>query len=119
MREHSRTPDHSTLLLHLLIALNSFAGSLALPSPVPNLDDGTSDLVSSTSGTVNVFDPVTRQPVAQGAATDGAGSDLDVPAVLWIIAAFIVGVPLAIAGVKGGRLTSGVGVGLGLAVACM
>ena len=91
---------------------------MALPVPVPNLQDGTSEVISSSSGSISVFDPVTDQPIAQGAATDGAGSGFDIPAVLWIVAGFVIGPPLCAAGVKGGRLTSGVGVGLALALAC-
>ena len=107
-----------TLLQRFLIILNAITLCLALPVPVPNLQDGTSEVISSSSGNISVFDPVTDQPIAQGAATDGAGSGFDIPAVLWIVAGFVIGAPLCVAGVKGGRLTSGVGVGLALALAC-
>lgn len=85
----------------------------------PTSNDGTSDVITDTLGNSQVIDPTTDQTIAQGSASDGAGSGLDVPAVLWIAMVFITGLPLLTAGVRGGRLTSGTGAGLALAVAGM
>ena len=50
--------------------------------------------------------------------TDGGGQDFSLPAVLWLVFCALVGLPLAIAGVRGWKVTSGVGIGLSLAVLC-
>ncbi|THH06275.1 hypothetical protein EW145_g4200 [Phellinidium pouzarii] len=85
----------------------------ARPSAFSN---GTSDILSNVAGTFNVTDPDTGIEVPQGSASDGAGSGMNVPAIIWIICAFVVGVPIATAGVRLGRFTSGVGLGLAVAV---
>lgn len=58
--------------------------------------------------------------IAQGLASDGGGlvngNKFSFPALGWIIFGFVVGLPLAGAGVRGHRLTSGVGLGLVLAL---
>jgi hypothetical protein len=67
-------------------------------------------------GNVTVFDPNTRSPIPQGSASDGGGAGFDVPAILWIGSCFFVGTPLAVAGVRGWRLTTGAAIGLSTAV---
>jgi hypothetical protein len=46
--------------------------------------------------------------------TDGGGTGFNPPAILWIVFASLLGLPLAFAGVRGWRLTSGIGLGLTL-----
>lgn len=72
---------------------------------------------NSTCG-IEVLDPITRTLIAQGPATDGSGSNFSPPALIWVGFCFGVGVPLALAGIRGWRLTTGAGVGLAGAVCC-
>ncbi|EKM53362.1 uncharacterized protein PHACADRAFT_125005 [Phanerochaete carnosa HHB-10118-sp] len=51
------------------------------------------------------------QQIAQGSATDGAGVDFSVPAIVWLVWAFAVGIPLMLAGFRLGRLTTGAATG--------
>lgn len=64
----------------------------------------------------NVTDIATGIPITQGAATDGSGLDFNVPAILWLVYAFAVGVPLMLAGVRLWRATTGAGVGIAATV---
>lgn len=63
-----------------------------------------------------IINPATGMEIRQGLATDGGGVGYDAPAVVWILIALALGLPLAAAGVRGARLTSGAGLGLALAV---
>ncbi|KAL5490057.1 hypothetical protein ACEPAI_4890 [Sanghuangporus weigelae] len=81
-------------------------------------DNGTSYILGEDeSGAVQISDPTTGDTVDQSPASDGSGDGMNLPALLWIIFAFLLGVPLLTMGVRLGRFTSGVGLGLGLAVA--
>ncbi|GJE91348.1 hypothetical protein PsYK624_074970 [Phanerochaete sordida] len=93
------------LALCLLLAASAAHASpvLARRGPVITYDD--------TGHIVNITDPTTQQQIAQGAATDGAGAGFGVPAVVWLAWAFAVGVPLALAGFRLGRLTTGAALG--------
>jgi hypothetical protein len=71
--------------------------------------------VNNETGTIQVFDP-SGASILQGAATDGSGSNFDLPALIWIGFSLIVGVPMAGAGIRGWRLTTGVGIGVAAAV---
>lgn len=64
------------------------------------------------SGQLIAINPNTLQPVPQGLSTDGSGQGFNAPAVIWIVLVLAIGVPLSFAGLRGLRLTSGVGVGL-------
>jgi hypothetical protein len=44
---------------------------------------------------------------------------LDAPALIWVSFSFVIGLPMAFAGLRGWRLTTGVGVGLAGTVAGM
>ena len=48
--------------------------------------------------------------------TDGGGQGFSIPAILWIIFCALIGLPLAITGVRGWKVTSGVGIGLSLTI---
>ncbi|KAL5532899.1 hypothetical protein ACEPAF_4673 [Sanghuangporus sanghuang] len=81
-------------------------------------DNGTSYVLGEDeSGAVQISDPTTGDTVDQSPASDGSGDGMNLPAVLWIVFAFLIGFPLLTMGVRLGRFTSGVGLGLGLAVA--
>lgn len=69
-------------------------------------------IISNSSGTVQVFDPNSQSVIPQVPATDGGGSDFNVPALIWIGFSLVIGIPLACAGIRGWRLTTGTGVGL-------
>jgi len=64
------------------------------------------------SGQLIAINPNTLQPVPQGLSTDGSGQGFNAPAVIWIALVLAVGVSLSFVGLRGLRLTSGVGVGL-------
>ncbi|KAG6816596.1 hypothetical protein H0H87_004822 [Tephrocybe sp. NHM501043] len=72
--------------------------------------------INNSSGTPQIFNPTTQQFVPQGAATDGGGQGWDVPSIIWLVFSFVVGVPMAIAGIRLWRITTGVGIGLSAAV---
>lgn len=67
------------------------------------------------AGNITVQDSKTGDAVAQGLASDGAGEG-SVIATLWAVYGLIIGIPLATTGLRLGRLTSGLGLGLALAV---
>ncbi|KAI0692845.1 hypothetical protein C8T65DRAFT_71134 [Cerioporus squamosus] len=71
-------------------------------------------ITSETGDNSSVIDPTTNQPIAQGVATDGGGSDFSLPAIIWLAFVFVTGIPLALAGFRLYRLTTGLGIGLGL-----
>jgi len=75
-------------------------------------------IIANTTGQPTVIDPTTRASVAQGPATDAGGMGYNAPALIWIAFSFVVGLPMAFAGIRGWRLTTGVGVGLAGTVAC-
>lgn len=50
--------------------------------------------------------------------TDGGGQGFSLPAILWLLFCALVGLPLVAAGVRGWKVTSGVGIGLSLAILC-
>lgn len=72
--------------------------------------------INDASGSLTVFNSQTQQPIAQGAASDGGGSNFDAPAAMWIAFVFLVGTPLAVAGIRGWRFTIGAAIGLSAAV---
>ncbi|KIM40418.1 hypothetical protein M413DRAFT_179231 [Hebeloma cylindrosporum] len=74
-------------------------------------------IIVNTTGQATVINSDTRTSVPQGAATDAGGVGLDAPALIWISFCFVVGLPMAFAGIRGWRLTTGVGVGLAGTVA--
>nr|GAT49083.1 predicted protein [Mycena chlorophos] len=89
--------------------LTLIANVNALPTDLPVLPR--SFTISNASGTVEVFDS-NGNPVAQGAATDGSGSGFDLPALIWIGFSLLIGGFMAIAGIRGWRITTGAAIGL-------
>jgi hypothetical protein len=88
-------------------ALPFFATSLLAPRQV-----GPPSVSPSFNLTNPMALPSTPPP------TDGGGQGFSPPAILWLIFCPTVGLPLMIAGVRGWKVTSGVGIGLSLAVLC-
>ncbi|KAJ7108439.1 hypothetical protein C8R43DRAFT_962866 [Mycena crocata] len=89
--------------------------TLAVASPTRALLPRKSFSVNNETGTITVFDS-SGSPITQGAATDGSGSNFDPPALIWMGFSLILGIPMACAGIRGWRLTTGVGIGLASAV---
>ncbi|OAX42816.1 hypothetical protein K503DRAFT_796862 [Rhizopogon vinicolor AM-OR11-026] len=74
-------------------------------------------IISSSNGTTIVYSPLTGDEIPQGLATDGSGSGFSLCAILWIVFSFTLGIPLMLAGFRGWRLTTGVALGLSIALA--
>lgn len=110
-----------TLRLQTFIWLQLFAASIVLGSPVFSyeqiLTKRTSPIVSDANGTTTILDPSTHQPIAQGLATDGGGTDHSTTAIIWLVFVFVIGAPLGLGGIRLWRFTSGCGPGLALTAA--
>jgi hypothetical protein len=77
-----------------------------------------SPIINNATGHLQVFNSSTEQIIPQAPLSDGAGIGFSTPAILWILFCFLVGIPLALAGIKGRKLTTGASVGLVAAVCC-
>ena len=97
--------------LLLILLVSAFTASQAAPSAFGN---GTSSVLTNDAGNITVQDS-TGSIVAQGSASDGAGG-VTVLNTIWAVCGIVVGLPLVIAGLRLGRVTSGCGMGLALAV---
>ncbi|KAJ2911758.1 hypothetical protein MD484_g8652, partial [Candolleomyces efflorescens] len=73
-------------------------------------------LRTNSTGGLEAFNADTLQEIPQGVASDGAGKDFDVPAILWLAYCAVVGLPMMFAGFRGGRVSAGVGLGVGVAL---
>ena len=71
-------------------------------------------VVNEDTGTV--VDSETERSVDQGSASDGAGSDFDVPAILWLSFGLVVGLYLTLAGMRLWKMTTAFATGLVFAV---
>ncbi|KAJ7029986.1 hypothetical protein C8F04DRAFT_1006251 [Mycena alexandri] len=104
----------ASLFSWLLLAA-VFSAPFAAASPTRTLAPRTSFSVSNVTGTIQVFDS-SGNIILQGPATDGSGTNYDLPALIWIGFCLILGLPMAGAGIRGWRLTTGAGIGLASAV---
>lgn len=64
------------------------------------------------------MDPDTGNTILQGTDGDGAGNGFDATNAIWIVFLLVIGLPLLLAGVRMGRVTSGIGFGVSVAVMC-
>ena len=96
----------------------AYASPVVLPFLSNTLITRSAPIISNATGHPVVFNPNTQQQIPQSPASDGAGKNFSPPAILWIGFCSLVGPPLAIAGVRGWRITTGVGIGLSAAVCC-
>lgn len=103
-------------LLQLAVASSGSASPLLGPLPLIHLASRASPILNNHTGQLEAFNPITQQLIPQGPATDAGGQDFDGPAILWITFSFVIGPPMAFAGIRGWRLTTGVGLGLAAAV---
>ncbi|KAG6877661.1 hypothetical protein C0993_005286 [Termitomyces sp. T159_Od127] len=108
-----------SLLLCTLLVPPSFAHPVQ-PSPLhvshPYQLSPRGFVINNSTGIPQVFDSTTHQSVPQGPATDGGGTGFDLAAIIWLAFSFAVGPPMAIAGIRMWRITTGVGIGLAAAV---
>ena len=116
-RNYSGTPP-SYLSVYLAICLVFAFVTTSHASPTfYDLSRRGANITYDASGhIINVTDPLTMAPIDQGDATDGSGSGFNVPAIVWVVWAFATGVPLMLAGIRLGRLTTGVAIGLAITV---
>jgi len=102
----------SRLLFCCLFSLTTASASpFIIPHDPPRLAPR-EFIVNNNTGTLEIFNPDLRQVIPQGRATDGGGTGFDLPAILWIAFTIMVGLPMAVAGIRGWRFTTGVGIGL-------
>ncbi|GLB37853.1 putative protein with domain of unknown function (DUF4203) [Lyophyllum shimeji] len=73
-------------------------------------------IINNATGTPEVFSPDSQQIIPQGTATDAGGTGFNAAALIWLAFCFVVGTPLALAGIRGWRFTTGAGIGLSAAV---
>ena len=112
------SPIAATPALARADEFSSLALSLTTPTPAPTalLLKRVAPVAVTNDGNITVLNPDTQQTIAQGSGSDGSGSDFSLPAILWLAFAFAVGAPLALAGIRLWRVTTGMGVGLAVAL---
>ncbi|TBU31063.1 hypothetical protein BD311DRAFT_804847 [Dichomitus squalens] len=128
-RQNTLTSYLLTLLSCLLLLLthvnNVCASPVAKdPPPVNDVDLAahywkrvTPIVVSSEVGdNVSVVKPTTDQVIPQGPGTDGGGTNFSLTAIIWLAFVFVIGIPLALAGIRLWRFTTGMGIGLAVAI---
>ncbi|KAI1791155.1 hypothetical protein LXA43DRAFT_1061562 [Ganoderma leucocontextum] len=129
LRQNILTPYILTLFLWLLLLLAHVNDVCASPIARELLLRHDADLVthlwkrttpivvsSEVGDNTTVLDPGTNEAIPQGPGTDGAGAGFSLTAILWLVFVFVVGIPLALAGVRLWRFTTGMAVGLALTV---
>ena len=105
----------SVTLLLLAVASSGSATPFLL---LIHLASRTTPILNNHTGQPEAYSPITQQLIPQGPATDAGGQNFNGPAILWIIFSFVIGPPMAFAGIRGWRLTTGVGFGLAATVCC-
>lgn len=110
-------------LLFLILFFHLFTTVLAstfipFAVPRPDLAPRTKFELNNATGTPQVFNPTTEQLIPQGSATDGGGTGFSPAEMIWVAFCFLVGIPMTLAGIRGWRFTTGVGIGLSAAVCC-
>ncbi|KAI0753159.1 hypothetical protein C8Q80DRAFT_1217409 [Daedaleopsis nitida] len=116
-RPNTLTTHALTVLSCLLLVLAHASDVAASPSPLPPHPSAAVDLsthwkrVTPIVKTSEIGNNVTVHP--QGLGTDGGGVDFSVPAIIWLVFVLLTGAPLAIAGIRLWRVTTGLAIGLG------
>ncbi len=112
-----------TLLFTLIYLFGTILASPITSTPtttiarhVTLLEPRRAPILNNVTGELQVFDPNTGALIPQGPATDGGGVGSSPAALVWIAFSIVVGAPLALAGLRGWRLTTATGTGLALAV---
>ena len=95
---------------------DAFTPTPVAPAAAPVLAKRVTPVVVGSGNTSTVINPATESVIAQGSGSDGSGTDFSLPAILWLAFAFAVGAPLALAGIRLWRVTTGMGVGLAVAL---
>lgn len=92
------------------------SSALASSPPSPPTLSRRGFVITNVTGTRQVINPDTRQLIPQTPASDAGGSGFDVTAVLWIVFGLLTGLPMALAGMRGWKLTMGIVLGLSSAL---
>ncbi|KAF8055787.1 hypothetical protein FPV67DRAFT_1538916 [Lyophyllum atratum] len=107
-------------VLFSLLSPTALASPILLPftisPPRPHLVPRGKFIFNNATGTPQIFSPVSQQIIPQGPGTDGSGADFSAAALIWLAFCFVVGTPMALAGIRCWRFTTGVGIGLSAAV---
>ena len=74
--------------------------------------------VEYPNGTILVLDTTTKMYIPQGSASDGSGDAFSAMAIIWIVYALVVGVPLALGSTRLWRFNSGAGIGVFITMCC-
>ncbi|KAF7295990.1 SET domain-containing protein [Mycena kentingensis (nom. inval.)] len=106
---------HGIASLLLLLFLILLCANTATATPTFALPVARGITVNNATGTVQIFDK-NGNLVKQGDATDGSGSNFDLPALIWIGFSLAIGAFMSIAGIRGWRVTTGAAIGLSSAV---
>ncbi|KAI0795136.1 hypothetical protein C8Q75DRAFT_863749 [Abortiporus biennis] len=105
----------SCLLLFLATTISAKPTPVS-PTPTYGIVKRIDTIIRNDNGTITVLDPVTSAETTQGPASDGSGYGFDAPALIWLVFSFAVGVPLAFAGIRLWRATTGAAIGLAVTV---
>lgn len=96
----------------VLAAVTPARGSPVMSPPLHVLSARGLEVQNFHNGTIKVIDPSSGQSFAQGSASDGSGNDFSATAIIWIVYCFVIGVPLAFAGIRFPRVTTGIAIGI-------
>lgn len=100
----------------LLLVTTTSASPIGQPWLPSHLSARSDPVITAENGTMYAIDPSTMEPVPQGPASDGSGVDLNASALIWLVWSFVVGVPLALAGIRFWRLTTAASLGIACVV---
>lgn len=108
---HPQRCSPLSLLFLFIFIVSTICSPIVTPSHLLNSRQLLNPPVSPI-GESPLSPPPTSDTSSQVSYSDGGGTDYNAPAVLWIVFSGLLGLPLAFAGVRGWRITSGVGFGL-------
>ncbi|CAL1711492.1 unnamed protein product [Somion occarium] len=100
----------------LLLVTTTSASPIGQPWLPSHLSARSDPVITAENGTMYAIDPSTMEPVPQGSASDGSGVDLNASALIWLVWSFVVGVPLALTGIRFWRLTTAASLGIACVV---
>ncbi|KAL0577681.1 hypothetical protein V5O48_004285 [Marasmius crinis-equi] len=104
------------VLFHCIISTHALYLSPLPPSIPHRLLPRDAIVTTGSDGSIVIVDSRTNQAIPQGLATDGSGSNFSPPALVWLIYCCTLGLPLALAGIRGWRFTTGIGISVCFAV---
>ena len=103
-----------------LLLLTQYVLAFPIQSTLPRGPAIVKTSGSGNAATVSVFDSDSLQPITQTSASDGSGVGFasSAPSILWFGFCLLFGLPLALAGIRGRRFTTGAAFGLAFGVCC-